>query len=379
MSSAFAAAAILIDGAHASVPYTTPDSTYTENFDELPTDARSNNSIQTGATGSNVNYTNGWQDDTTTVSGDHISLPGWYLYHALSPGGTTGENGTNHHQRFRYGSGTGTTGSFFAFSSSTTDTDRALGFLPSTTVASDPVADPTASNDDTMFMGVRLTNNTGQTLNQFTLGFDGEQWRDAGSSTVTPVNFSWLVTPSSAAATTIHQIAGYTSVSQLGFSSPVATATGAAVIGNTDGKVTVAPFTVTGINWADGTDLWLRWGDQQQKTIMDNGMAIDNVSFLASIGTPPAGVQGDYNNNGVVDMADYVLWRNGGPLQNEVDNTGTVDAGDYAAWRTRFGNTSGSGSSLSGAAVPEPTTLVFAFLLSLPVITSRVRRDRNAV
>ena len=26
----------------------------------------------------------------------------------------------------------------------------------------------------------------------------------------------------------------------------------------------------------------------------------------------PAGVAGDYNNNGVVDAADYVLWRNGG-------------------------------------------------------------------
>ena len=33
----------------------------------------------------------------------------------------------------------------------------------------------------------------------------------------------------------------------------------------------------------------------------------------------PGGVPGDYNGNGVVDMADYVLWRNGGPLQNEVD------------------------------------------------------------
>src|SRR4051794_3444149 len=34
--------------------------------------------------------------------------------------------------------------------------------------------------------------------------------------------------------------------------------------------------------------------------------------------TPVAGVQGDFNNNGTVDAADYVLWRNGGPLANEV-------------------------------------------------------------
>jgi hypothetical protein len=76
------------------------------------------------------------------------------------------------------------------------------------------------------------------------------------------------------------------------------------------------------------------------------------------------GVPGDYNGNGVVDMADYVLWRNGGPLQNEVNSLGTVDASDYTAWRARFGNTSGSGSSLAGkgAAVPEPGTLVMAML-----------------
>jgi len=78
-------------------------------------------------------------------------------------------------------------------------------------------------------------------------------------------------------------------------------------------------------------------------------MDVDSVQFT----TVSGGVAGDYNGNGVVDMADYVLWRNGGPLQNEVNTVGTVDASDYDAWRSRFGNTSGSGS-LNGAAVPEP-------------------------
>ncbi len=77
----------------------------------------------------------------------------------------------------------------------------------------------------------------------------------------------------------------------------------------------------------------------------------------------PVGVPGDYNGNGVVDMADYVLWRNGGPLQNEVNSIGVVDSTDYDSWRARFGNTSGSGSSLgSSSAVPEPTSLVLVVL-----------------
>jgi hypothetical protein len=48
---------------------------------------------------------------------------------------------------------------------------------------------------------------------------------------------------------------------------------------------------------------------------------------------------GDYNNNGTVDTADYVLWRNGGPLQNEVDTPGTVTQADYDVWRANFGRT----------------------------------------
>jgi hypothetical protein len=49
---------------------------------------------------------------------------------------------------------------------------------------------------------------------------------------------------------------------------------------------------------------------------------------------------GDYNNNGSVDAADYVLWRNGGPLQN--DSTPGVQPGDYDAWRANFGKSGGA-------------------------------------
>jgi hypothetical protein len=69
---------------------------------------------------------------------------------------------------------------------------------------------------------------------------------------------------------------------------------------------------------------------------------------------------GDYNNNGIVDAADYTLWRNNmnGPstaLQNRNPlNSGNINAGDYTFWKQRFGATSGAGAgSLS---VPEPAT-----------------------
>jgi hypothetical protein len=103
----------------------------------------------------------------------------------------------------------------------------------------------------------------------------------------------------------------------------------------------------------------------------DSGLYGDS-NFVAYYDLP-AGVPGDYNGNGVVDAADYVLWRNGGPLQNEVATIGTVSPDDYAAWRARFGNTSGSGTGLAGAAVPEPAT---AFLAALACIVSLPQRRR---
>ncbi len=74
----------------------------------------------------------------------------------------------------------------------------------------------------------------------------------------------------------------------------------------------------------------------------------------------PEPIPGDYNNNGTVDAADYVLWRKGGPLANEVDNPGTVDGADYTEWRARFGDpSSGSGAgATANTPVPEPASLV---------------------
>jgi hypothetical protein len=93
-------------------------------------------------------------------------------------------------------------------------------------------------------------------------------------------------------------------------------------------------------------------------------------SFTVKVGVP-----GDYNDNGVVDAGDYVLWRNGGPLQFEVDTPGTVNAADYTAWRARFGKTTaGAGSgSVMITAIPEPATVVLAVLglLAICILPSR--------
>jgi hypothetical protein len=91
------------------------------------------------------------------------------------------------------------------------------------------------------------------------------------------------------------------------------------------------------------------------------GSHTEEGSYELRLQVQTPGVPGDYNNNNVVDAADYVLWRNGGPLQN--DPTSGVSSADYTYWRSRLGATSGSGSAFSAnAAVPEPSVLVMAMV-----------------
>jgi T5SS/PEP-CTERM-associated repeat protein/autotransporter-associated beta strand protein len=78
-------------------------------------------------------------------------------------------------------------------------------------------------------------------------------------------------------------------------------------------------------------------------------------------------IAGDYNGDGIVDAADYTVWRDTlgstTDLRANGDNTGAsagkIDQADYTFWKTNFGAHAGSGSGgSSNAAVAEPTTLL---------------------
>jgi hypothetical protein len=135
-----------------------------------------------------------------------------------------------------------------------------------------------------------------------------------------------------------------------------------------------ATFNGSTYNWKisyTGNIIWTDPNASAVTSISGTGAA-DVVLIGFSSVIVPQGVPGDYNNNGVVDAADYVLWRKGGQLQNEVDNPGTVNAADYTAWRTRFGNTSGSG--LSAGAVPEPSAILLIVAGLFGLVASRRSR-----
>jgi hypothetical protein len=86
----------------------------------------------------------------------------------------------------------------------------------------------------------------------------------------------------------------------------------------------------------------------------------------------------DYNDNGVVDAADFVLWRDtfeqtGMNLAADGNNDGTVNQADYDLWRAHFGATAAAGPAASAAAsssalaVPEPGT-VFLYIVGIGLL-----------
>jgi hypothetical protein len=92
---------------------------------------------------------------------------------------------------------------------------------------------------------------------------------------------------------------------------------------------------------------------------------------------------GDYNQNGVVDAADYTVWRDnlGGLTALPNDDTSGVGTDDYTRWKNNFGQTLGSGAGATGsttatASVPEPPTV--GLLLGLfAVFTTRCGANRR--
>jgi len=76
------------------------------------------------------------------------------------------------------------------------------------------------------------------------------------------------------------------------------------------------------------------------------------------------GLLGDYNENDVIDAADYTTWRDAmtaGATSLPNDPTpGTVDETDFLYWRAHFGESLGSGAGAGQVAVPEPATALLA-------------------
>jgi autotransporter-associated beta strand protein len=77
-----------------------------------------------------------------------------------------------------------------------------------------------------------------------------------------------------------------------------------------------------------------------------SGSLVWNIDYGANLVTLSVTLPGDFNGDGVVDAADYVVWRKGLGT--------TFTPGDYDTWRTHLGQTASPGAGVVFVAVPEP-------------------------
>jgi hypothetical protein len=97
-------------------------------------------------------------------------------------------------------------------------------------------------------------------------------------------------------------------------------------------------------------------------SLLDTGSLIRLV-----VSEIPVGVSGDFNDDGVVDAADFVVWAKfrdtSTPLPNDDDIGGVVGEQHYDLWKTNFGSVfEGSGGGQDNGVVPEPSIAVLSML-----------------
>ena len=192
--------------------------------------------------------------DVLSTSGTtQTTLPnGWWIQETGTSGNTTyraDNGGLNSGDTYSYGTGT--------------NTERAFGSLASGSVQSN--------------FGVRIINNSGNTLTQFSYDLFMEQWRSGGRTGLDSLYFSYSVN---------NGVTGlWTRVATNDLVSKITQATAAALDGNVAANRQFYSFTVTGLTWAAGDTLTLRWSDPNVGG-SDDGLAIDNFNFTIA-GTLP--------------------------------------------------------------------------------------------
>jgi hypothetical protein len=95
------------------------------------------------------------------------------------------------------------------------------------------------------------------------------------------------------------------------------------------------------------------------------------------------GLPGDFNHDGIVDTADYTVWRDSmgqtGNLAADGNEDNVVDMADYQLWSENFGRSDVQGGTGASVAVPEPAPwlLLLVGLAAISVHPLARLRQRN--
>jgi hypothetical protein len=125
-----------------------------------------------------------------------------------------------------------------------------------------------------------------------------------------------------------------------------------------------------------GANLMSPQGTTEQLTSSQINTALATTNFARPV---PMALAGDYNGNGVVDAADYTVWRDtlgqtGSGLAADGNHNGRIDTGDSVVWTSNFGESGGAGGGVAANAAPEPGAAAHVLAAALAVVLVR-RRD----
>ena len=199
---------------------------------------------------------------TSQVWTNNSTLQGWYLYNKSN----------NAIVAYNADAGSGTTGSFISYGTAL-NSERSLGGLASGgAYFGSPPAGTVAG-----WIAVCFNNTTGSTINDAAIAFNGEQWRNNGNVTAQSMVLQYGL-----GATFTSVSTWVTPGGNFDWTSPIATATAAAVDGNVAGLVSGRGGNLTSLNWVNGAILWIRWIENNDVG-NDHGLTIDNFSFTPTV------------------------------------------------------------------------------------------------
>jgi uncharacterized protein len=196
----------------------------------------------------NVSY--GENFNSLGSSGTSSTLPtGWALI----------ESGTGGNTTYTAGTGSGTGGDTYSFGASG-NSERALGTLQTGSVIPS--------------FGASFQNATLATIASLQIAYTGEQWRLGAVGRSDRLDFQYSFDATSLTTGTWNDFNG------LDFIAPITSGSTGALDGNAAGNRTLLSGTLSGLTWAQGGTLWLRWTDFNA-TGSDDGLAIDDFSITA--------------------------------------------------------------------------------------------------
>ncbi len=217
----------------AQISITSLNTPFSENFDSL------------ASTGTTFAYTN------------NVTLTGWY--HAES--GTAQAN-------YTVGTGSANGGTIYSYGVAGTNAlaERAFGELGSGTPGD-------------IAIGVRIKNNTGSAINQLTVQYTGEEWRDGGNNPAFP-NTLYCVYKTGTTITTLDTLyTGFTPVPGLNFTTPIFNTASATLDGNAAANRKVLSAVIP-VNIPSGNEIMIKWIDINNSG-NDAGFGIDDFSVTA--------------------------------------------------------------------------------------------------